>query len=209
MFRNKIHKEILTQKQVAIWPLLEKFSGKFGLVGGTAIALHIGHRESIDFDLFSLEEFSSQQIRQQIVDNYKIEKVFYDEKGEYTVLVNGVRLTFFHYPYAIEFSEKIDRSIRLPSLITLVAMKAHALGRRAKWKDYVDIYFVLKDYCSLTEIEEKSKVIFGAEFNAKIFRSQLSYFDDIDYSERVIYRPGFATEDEIIKRSLIEFSLAE
>jgi len=204
-----MHKEILTQEQAAIWSLLEKFSSKFGLVGGTAIALHIGHRESIDFNLFSMEEFSSQQIRQQIINNHKIEKVFHDEKGEYTVLVNGVRLTFFHYPYTIEFSEKIDHSICLPNLITLAAMKAHTLGRRAKWKDYVDIYFILKDLCSLAEIEEKSKAIFGAEFNAKIFRSQLSYFDDIDYSEHVIYRPGFAVEDEIIKRSLIEFSLAE
>lgn len=206
MLQNKTHKEILTQEQAAIWPLLEKFSSKFGLAGGTAIALHIGHRESIDFDLFTLAEFSSQNIRQQIVDDYKIERVFHDEKEEYTVLVNGVRLTFFHYPYAIEFLEKVDL-VRLPNLITLAAMKAHALGRRAKWKDYVDLYFILKDYYSLSEIEEKSKAIFGAEFNAKIFRSQLSYFDDIDYSEQVIYRPGFAVEDEIIKKSLIEFSL--
>ncbi len=204
-----MHKEVLVQEQANLWPLLEIFSDKFGLVGGTAIALHIGHRESIDFDLFSLEEFSSQQIRRQIADDYRIEKVLKDEKGEYTVLVNGVQLAFFHYPYRIEFSEKVGQSVQLPDLLTLAAMKAHALGRRAKWKNYVDLYFILKDHCSLLEIEKQGKTIFGDEFNPKLFRSQLSYFDDIDYSEQVVYRPGFAVENEEIKKALTEFSLTE
>lgn len=45
------------------------------------------------------------------------------------------------------------------------------------------------------------------EFNKKIFRTQLAYFKDIDYSEKVIYKKGFSTDDEIIKKALVEFSL--
>ena len=52
-----MHKEILTKEQVELLPLLKEFKGKFYLVGGTAIALHIGHRRSIDFDLFSEKKF--------------------------------------------------------------------------------------------------------------------------------------------------------
>ena len=49
-----MHKEILTDEQINLLPLVQLFNKDFGLVGGTAIAFHIGHRESIDFDLFSL-----------------------------------------------------------------------------------------------------------------------------------------------------------
>ena len=49
---NRIHKEILTKEQVELLPIVAYFSKNFGLVGGTAIALMIGHRESLDFDLF-------------------------------------------------------------------------------------------------------------------------------------------------------------
>ncbi|MEA2064850.1 MAG: hypothetical protein U9O66_00955 [Patescibacteria group bacterium] len=47
-----MHKKILTKEQKELLPLIKKFIKKFGLVGGTAIALQIGHRESIDFDFF-------------------------------------------------------------------------------------------------------------------------------------------------------------
>ncbi len=50
-----MHKEILSKKQIDFFPHLKKFSNDFGLVGGTAIAFHLGHRQSIDFDLASLK----------------------------------------------------------------------------------------------------------------------------------------------------------
>ncbi len=60
--KNKLlaeaHKEILTKEQIKLLPLLGKFSKDFGLVGGTAVALHLGHRRSLDFDLFSSKKFS-------------------------------------------------------------------------------------------------------------------------------------------------------
>ena len=61
-----MHKEILSEEQAKLLPLVKTFSKNFGLVGGTAIALHIGHRESLDFDLFSLEKFNNGAIRRKI-----------------------------------------------------------------------------------------------------------------------------------------------
>ena len=87
------------------------------------------------------------------------------------------------------------------------AMKAFALGRRAKWKDYVDLYFILKAGHSIADITTKGKEIFENEFNEKIFRTQLAYFEDIDYSEQVAYKSGFAVNDEVVKAALIEYSL--
>ena len=101
-----VHKEILTTEQVKLLPLLGKFSKDFGLVGGTAIALHSGHRRSIDFDMFSNEPFKNQVIRRKIKSTHNIQKVFKDETGQYTFFVNGVQMTFYNFPYEIPYSEK-------------------------------------------------------------------------------------------------------
>ena len=202
-----MHKEVLTEKQISLLPLIKKFSEDFGLVGGTAIALHIGHRESIDFDLFTLNELNIFKIKRKITDGFNIEKMFISEDDEYTVLIGGVKITFLRYPFKIEFKDKLDDLIKVADLLTLSAMKAYALGRRAKWKDYVDMYFILKKHHSFAEITKKATEIFSSEFNEKIFRTQLAYFKDIDYTEKVIYRAGFEIDDNIIKTGLIDFSL--
>ena len=205
--RPKPHKEILTKEQVNLLPLVKSFSKDFGLVGGTAIALYLGHRRSIDFDLFALKKFGNLSIQRKILKFQKIEKIFVNKLGEYTISINGVRITFFHYPYKIEFNNKLDDIIRMPDPLTLSAMKAYALGMRAKWKDYIDLYFVMKRYHGIDKIIKKAKKIFSSEFNEKLFRSQLSYFKDIDFTENIIYLEGFKIDDKIIKKGLIDFSL--
>ncbi|OGG20723.1 hypothetical protein A3D03_05555 [Candidatus Gottesmanbacteria bacterium RIFCSPHIGHO2_02_FULL_40_13] len=202
-----MHKEILSPEQSALLNILKLFSGDFGLVGGTAIALHLGHRESIDFDLFTFDEFINQKIRRKISRDAKIDAVLRDETGQFTLVINGVRFTFFQFPYKINYSESFGDIVKLPDILTLAAMKAFALGRRAKWKDYVDLYFILKAHHTVSEITMKGVEIFGNEFNEKIFRTQLAYFNDIDYSEQLVYKERFRVDDEIIKKALVEFSL--
>jgi len=125
-----MHKEVLTQKQLNLLPLLKVFSKNFGLVGGTAIALYLGHRKSIDFDLFSLKEFDHLKIRKEILKFKKPFKVIVNEKEQYSIFINGVKITFLHYPFKIKFSKNFENIINLPDLLTLSAMKAYTLGRR-------------------------------------------------------------------------------
>ena len=203
-----MYKEILTEEQIKLLPLVRKFSDNFGLVGGTAIALQIGHRRSIDFDLFSLTEFDNAKIKKVISkESWSIGQVYKDEEGQFTFFVGEVQLTFFHYPFKIEFSEQFNEFFKMPDLLTLATMKAYALGRRAKWKDYVDLYFIINKYHSINKIVERGLAIFSGEFNERIFREQLGYFADINYSEEVEFLPGFETTDQKIKESLINFSL--
>lgn len=202
-----MHKETLSREQEDFLPKIAPFSKDYGLAGGTAIAFYIGHRRSIDFDLFTDKEFNSLTLKNKIKKNIKIEKIIVDKLGEFTFISNKVKFTFFHYPYKIKFSKKINNTIKLPNLLTLAAMKAYSLGHRAKWKDYVDLYFIIKDYFSVSKIIKKAEDIFSSEFNEKIFRTQLSYFKDIDYTEKVIYMKGFEISDEVIKKGLIKFSL--
>ena len=197
-----MHKEILDQNQIELLELVSKFSKKFGLVGGTAIALQIGHRKSIDFDLFAQETFQNSEIRKKInKKNFKIERIFLDEKDQFSFLLKSVQFTFLKFPFTIEFRKEF-KNIRMPDLLTLAAMKAYALGRRAKWKDYVDLYFIMRDFYSLKEISKKAMKIFENEFNEKIFREQISYFSDIDYSEKIIFMNDFNISEKEIEQSL-------
>jgi len=207
-----LHKEILTEAQVRLLPTIKGFSGDFGLVGGTAIGLHIGHRESIDFDLFTKDpsaEFKTAKLKRAFARGALLDKVLWEEGPELTfVTKTEVKVTFYHFEYLIPYTEPFERVINLPTLLTLAAMKAFALGQRSKWKDYVDLYFILRDFHPLEEVAHQAETLFGSEFNAKLFRQQLSFFDDISYKEPVIFKSGFEVPDEEIRKALTEYSLA-
>jgi hypothetical protein len=201
-----MHEEVLSGRQRKLLSLLGSFSPEFGLVGGTAMALQLGYRRSLDFDLLTLKNLNSNKIRESIKRNFEIKGTLVDETNELTLVVNDVKLTFLKYPFNISFTEELKGMIKMPDVLTLASMKVFALGRRAKWKDYVDLYFVFKTK-SFTEVVGKAKEIFGSEFNEKLFREQLSYFEDIDYSEKIFYLKGFEVNDEEIKKVLKKMSL--
>jgi len=184
-------------------PLINDFSKTYYLVGGTAIALHLGHRRSIDYDLFtSSQRLNVKAIKEKIYrkgyGNY--ENLFEDDQQKHLML-EGVKLTFFCFPYQIPANDKFFKNIKLPSLLTLGAMKAYALGGRNKWKDYVDLSFILKIH-SLREVSDVATELFAGAFNERLFKEQLTYFDDIDYAEEVEYLPGFEVTQEEIKQFL-------
>ena len=139
--------------------------------------------------------------------NQDIDHTFSQGSGELTILINKVKVTFFHYPFIIERNVLFEQTLKLPDLITLGAMKAFALGRRAKWKDYVDLYFIFQKL-SFQELIDKTISIFKNEFNEKLFRTQLSYFDDVDNSEEIEYIPGFEKNDDEVKKYLEKISLS-
>jgi hypothetical protein len=196
-----MHKEILSQPQTDILPIIAGYKNDFGLVGGTAIALHLGHRKSIDFDLFTNKKFENGEIVKAIKAKALIENTIVDQLDQLTVMVNKVKLTFLYYPFPLEFKEDFEGFLKMPDILTLAAMKAYTLGRRSKWKDYVDLFFIFKQF-SLKEISDKAQDIFNGSFNGKLFREQLCYFKDIDFSENIDFTSSVQTTDAEIKKSL-------
>jgi hypothetical protein len=77
----------------------------------------------------------------------------------------------------------------------------------AKWKDYVDLYFMLKNHFSIKEISIEAEQIFGPLFSEKLFRSQLTFHKDIDFSEPIEFMAGFETKEQEIKNFLIDKAL--
>lgn len=167
------------------------------MVGGTAIALHIGHRRSIDFDLFTLAKLNKFRIKGKLNGIPFNQAPIFEDFDQLHLLINNVKITFFSYPYPIKHPVKVGTIISIPSLLSLAAMKAFAMGRRAKWKDYVDLYFILRDYYSVNEISQEARKIFGQLFSEKLFCEQLAFHKDIDYSEPVEYLVEPVADDEI------------
>lgn len=202
-----MHKEIFSENQLELLPLVKQFEREFFLVGGTAIALHIGHRRSIDFDLFKYTPFNAKKIVSKISDSgYQNTTITRRVTEQLNITIHNVKFTFFQFPFEIKAKVKFENILKLPELLDLAAMKAYALGRRSKWKDYVDLYFILKYHYTLDEISKKATEIFGQLFAEKLFRAQLSYFKDIDFSEPVEFILPPVSEDEI-KQFLTEKAL--
>jgi hypothetical protein len=204
-----MHSEILTTKQVELLPYLSQYKRSFYLVGGTAISLHIGHRESIDFDLFTFSKLNKTAIKKKL-DTIPFEKnLIFEDIDQIHLNINTVKVTFFQYPYNIEHNETFEKTFTLPDLLTLAAMKAFTLGRRTKWKDYVDLFFIIKNFYSVKEISDKAKQIFDYHFSEKLFIQQLAYHKDINYTEPVIFKPGFEVDADTVRNFLIDVSLQE
>ncbi|MBN1292428.1 MAG: nucleotidyl transferase AbiEii/AbiGii toxin family protein [Candidatus Latescibacteria bacterium] len=198
-----MHTEIFSGSQVELLPYLKTFQRSFYLAGGTAVALHIGHRRSIDFDLFTHSQLKKSRIRTKLIHIPFSQIPVFEDFDQLHLLINNVKLTFCSYPWSVLHPINVGSIFTIPSLLSLAAMKAFALGRKAKWKDYVDLYFILHDYYTIQEISKEAAKIFNRQFSEKLFRQQLAFHDDIDYSETVEFLITEVPDDEI-KEFLID-----
>jgi len=199
--------EVLSSEQKKILPFLKVFKKNFYLAGGTAIALLLGHRKSIDFDFFTSEPIHSQAIENIFIRaGYRPMQTLLATIDEYTVIIKGVKFSFISYPFPIVADEDWKGIAHLPNLLTLAAMKAYTLGRRAKWKDYVDLYFLIRNHFSVNTIAVESTRIFGGGFNERAFREQLAYFEGIDFSEKIEFTKENFVKDSKIQKFLINVS---
>ena len=202
-----MHLDILNSGQKQLLPLLSKFKKEFYLVGGTAIALYKGHRLSIDFDLFKNGSINPKKITDTFKKNNEQFLVTLNRDGQLNLICREVKFTFFEFEYDVPHEILIENNITIPTLLDLAAMKAFALGRRSKWKDYVDLYFIIRDNFTITEISSRATDIFGELFSEKLFRGQLNYFTGISFEEQIEFMPGFETGETDVKNFLTDAAL--
>jgi hypothetical protein len=201
--------KVLTPKQRTLAEKLLPEVKNFYLVGGTALALQIGHRRSVDFDLASRQPIDCFNLERHLISKgFEIQRTFTATGDEYSALIQETKVTFFHFPFDVQHPLFWDKGkVTLPTIENLAAMKAYALGRRSKWKDYVDLFFILKFHLQLEELTQRAKSVFAGHFSSKLFREQLCYFDDMDYSESIDYL-GDAPSDEEVRAFLEKIATA-
>jgi len=177
-----MHEEVLDKKTKSLLNEIgkTKVSRRFYLAGGTALALQIGHRKSIDLDWFSKQDFSNKDLKNQIriIGKMKIDE---EEKDTLNCSLDGIRLSFFKYPYRTLFPfVKYSKYIQLADLRDIACMKIDAVSSRGDKKDFIDIYFLLKKI-SLREVlnlfDKKYKEI---KYNKLHILKSLTYFKDAE-----------------------------
>jgi len=173
--------EAITSEQKRIFDKLKNFP-EYYLAGGTALALQIGHRISVDFDLFFEKDLPHSLLN-------KVRKTFRSSKikvqisrsEQLTLNLNSSQLTFVKYPYPLLFKLKTYEGVNLLSIPEIAATKAYVIGRRATFKDYIDLYFILGEkFVLLQEIINICEKKYKDEFNDRLFLEQLVYFGDIE-----------------------------
>lgn len=179
---SKLFLESLDKKRLEVFHKLKNFRDVGVLGGGTVLALQIGHRISFDFDIFTFTKLTPYLWT-------KSRKIF--GRNSYRLLdteyqlnlatPDSVYVTFFHDEYKSVFKPIKTGSIDLLDLRDIAANKAFTIGRRPKWRDYVDLFFLLKNnHLTMANLMFLAKKKFGTGFSEKLFFEQLIYWEDID-----------------------------
>lgn len=174
LYRETVNPEtldLLTQLQS-----LEEFK-ETRLVGGTALALQIGHRKSIDLDFFgkmttSLEELTF------VISEFASVQPLTSSKLMRFMNINGVKVDIVSYPYEWIDEPIVENGIVLASIKDIAAMKISAITNRGTKKDFVDLFFLLQRF-TLTEILGLYSQKYSDSQLFTVIRS-LTYFEDAE-----------------------------
>ncbi|MGE4346161.1 MAG: nucleotidyl transferase AbiEii/AbiGii toxin family protein [Flavobacteriaceae bacterium] len=163
--------------ELLIWLMNEKTFADFSLAGGTSLALQIGHRNSVDIDLFGKSEIQH-DLFFDVLGEYGNVEVSRNTKNIFISEVNGIKVDFVNYKYPVLDKFMVVNGVRMFSKKDIAAMKIGAITGRGSKKDFIDLYFLLEDF-SLREILDfyNQKYYDGSEFMAL---KSLTYFDDAD-----------------------------
>jgi hypothetical protein len=191
--------DILPPAQRRLWPELAATPGYFTLYGGTAIALRLGHRHSIDFDFFASVAFEPSVLMRDLPYLQKA-SVRQSAANTLTVTVDRgepVQLSFFG---GLSLGQVAPADVvagpgfKVAALIDLAGMKAAVVTQRAELRDYIDIHTLLTEAgISLPDMLAAAAVIYGEAFNPLIGLKALAYHED----------PGLAELPPGVRRDLV------
>jgi hypothetical protein len=181
-----LHKETVHERTLdLIHRLMDDENLKnFHLVGGTALALMLGHRVSVDIDLFTTTEFNGDQMAQYLKDNY--DAVFRNSRNNYIAgYIEGIQFDMLIHQYSHVMPLVNAEGIRMSSLEDIAAMKINAIaGNGSRIKDFVDIHYLLKELSYEQMLDAYSAKY--PNIDVKQARMSLLYFDDIDFTTKVV-----------------------
>jgi hypothetical protein len=178
--------DILAEAQRGLWPELAQVPAEFTLYGGTAIALQLGHRRSVDFDFFSSQPFDPHEL-QESIPFLADATVELSKANTLTVFVDRgkrVAVSFFGLPWLRSLRLPwvcADNGLKVASLLDLAATKASTVQGPAEAKDYLDIYALMTlGGIASTEMLKAAGALYGRPFSPLATLKALSHFDDGD-----------------------------
>jgi len=159
----------------------EKYMNRFSLVGGSALALQLGHRQSEDLDfVFDGEKIESISIKRFIARLFPEYRLIREEAGyQLDFLVNGVKLTFFStgavlIPFAVKEHTFQNENVNITSVAIIATLKLATISQRCTIRDYYDLYYIARNILPLSEIYQSTKLL-------------IPNLSPITYSETIVY----------------------
>lgn len=200
-----LHKETISTE---MWELLQKLMKDemlkdFTLVGGTALALKLGHRLSIDIDLFTKKDFNSKDLISYLQKEYKATDEIVFENTVMTY-IKDIKVDLLTHKYPVIAMDKISENVRMISNDDIGAMKLHAIFQSGeRLKDYVDMYFLLEEK-SLQSYLNSYQLKYNG--NPNLSARSLIYFDGIrkEYDVSIIHgkEDNWKTMQERLKKAV-------
>lgn len=215
-----LHYEILPKSQQGLWAELGPVS-QFGFVlyGGTAIALQLEHRTSLDFDFFTSCDFEKTKLLGMLPARAR-GAIVQDERNTLSLKTEeGVHLSFFGGIGIGRLGRPVvDRKcgIQLACLEDLLALKLAVVTQRAQWKDYFDMAALLRAGLSLADGLAGARALYGSAFAPRAALQALTFFEDGDLGRlavkdreelvRAVQQVRALPEKEIVSASLYDAS---
>lgn len=176
--------DVLPLPQRIFWAELAEIPQEFTLYGGTAIALHFGHRQSIDFDFFGWNAFAPLDLASSLR-LLKGGVVIQTAPNTLTMLIDRdgpVKISFFGVPRLKKIKQPhiaSDNGLQIASLLDLAGTKVAVVQQRAETKDYIDIDAILADgQIDLSLALAAAQIIYGSVFSPQNALKALTYFDE-------------------------------
>lgn len=187
------HEEVI--KKISAYP----FTKNFYLAGGTALALQLGYRESVDFDFFNEQDFNPEELLNVLKNDFEVEDLTV-AKGTLNCMTQGIKLQFLNYPYPLLEKFTDWYGINLSSVIDVACTKMITVSVRGSKKDYIDIYFLLQKYTLKELFEKMGKKYVNLDFNKAHILKSLTYFEEAD--EQPMPRMHVETDWDKVKKEI-------
>lgn len=156
-----------------------KFLNKFVLVGGSALSLHLKHRQSEDLDFFTYCDYFDKEKIFGVMNYYDQKEILNETNDQVDMLLDRVKVTFFNAKWSfLEPESMVKNKINIAKIENIAGMKVNTLFLRAKFRDYYDLYAISKKMDIKQIYENAQKIVTGINF--KLFSAAIIFTDDIE-----------------------------
>jgi len=150
------------------------------LAGGTALALQLNHRKSIDLDFFSESELNIFSLKNTLIKNDIKFKLNFEDNNTLDATINSTKTSFFYYPYPLLFPKKRFQNIFLADWRDIACMKISAISSRGSKKDFIDLFFILKKISLSKLLKLFDRKYRKVNYNKLHILKSLVFFEDAE-----------------------------
>lgn len=197
-----MHRECFSENGWKILSSLKDIFNKHNavLAGGTALALRLGHRISMDLDFFTGSDFDTDRLISEIRKKGQTFRLISEGDGYFLIEVDAIKISMFKYEYPFIEKPVTYEGIKVAGILDIASMKVIAISQRGTKRDFVDLYFILQDM-PFHKIAEHMVRRFGKErINPIHIGKSFVYFSDAESHPEPEFLKGKSVSWDQVKK---------